>query len=345
MNLKEITIELCSASGPSGFEYPARALAEELLSPYVDEIRTDAMGNLIALRRSGGQNAKTLMLEAHIDEIGLITTGYEKGFLRFAPLGSVDLRMLPAREVRVLAVEPVYGVIDTMPPHILSSGEMDKSLEIDKLFIDVGMTDENVKKRIPRGTPVAFAAKAEQMGASRICGKSLDDRACAAIIIKAMEYLQGKELDVDLYVLLSTQEELGLRGAKAGVYAIDPDLAIAVDVTHAWTPDAKKHETMEMSKGVAIGVGPNMNQNITDALIETAKDKEIPYQLEVLPGNSGTDAWVMQVSREGVSTALLSLPVKYMHSPVEMMDIADANAAVRLISEFAIKAGELLGRD
>lgn len=342
MNLREITIDLCSVSGPSGFEAPARELAAELLKPYVDEISVDYMGNLIAVRRCGLPNSKKLLLDAHIDEIGLIVTGYEKGFLRFASLGGVDPRMLPAREVRVLAPEAIYGVIDTMPPHVLSASEMDKSLSADKLFIDVGMSEETVKEKIPLGTPVVFAAKAEPFGETKICGKALDDRSCVAIIIKALEKLQNKELPVDIYVLFSSQEEVGLRGAKAGAFAINPDLAIAIDVTHAHTPDAKKHETLEMGGGAAIGVGPNMNQNITDALIRIAKDKEIPYQIEVAPGRSGTDAWEIQVSREGVSTALLSLPVKYMHSPVEMMDIEDANAIVQLVTEFAVRVGEVL---
>ena len=341
MNLKEMIIKLCSASGPSGFETPVRLLAEELIKPYVDETWTDAMGNLIAVRRCGRENARKLVLEAHMDEIGLIITGYEKGFLRFSSLGGIDPRMLPAREVRVLTTDPLYGVIDTMPPHVLSTAEMDKSLEADKLFIDVGMSEESVKK-IPLGTPVVFAGGAEQLGADYICGKAMDDRACVAIIIKAMEYLQGKDLCVDVYALISTQEEVGLRGAKTGVFAINPQLAIAIDVTHAHTPDAKKHETLEMGKGVAIAVGPNMNQNITDEIIKIASEKEIPHQIEVVSGASGTDAWVIQVCREGVSTALLSLPVKYMHSPVETMNLDDASAIVRLVSEFAVKAGEVL---
>lgn len=342
MNLRDIILKLCSASGPSGFEAHVRQLAEEMLEPYVDELRTDAMGNLLAVRRCGSENAQRLLLEAHMDEIGFIVTGYEKGFLRFSPIGGVDPRMLPAREVRILTPEPLYGIIDTMPPHVLSEDEMNSSLKADKLFIDVGMSYETVKQRIPLGTPVVFAGGAELIGENRICGKALDDRSCVAIIIKAMEYLHGKTPNVDIHVLISTQEEVGLRGAKTGVFAIAPDLAIAIDVTHANTPDAKKHETLEMNKGAVIAVGPNMNQNITDALLATAREKEIPYQIEVISGRSGTNAWEIQVSREGVSTALLSLPIKYMHSPVELMDIGDAEAIVRLVSEFAVRAGEVL---
>lgn len=339
MNLQELISTLSAAGAPSGFESPVRALAAELLAPFTDEICSDAMGNLIAVKRCNSPGATKILLEAHMDEIGLIVTGYEKGFLRFGSLGGVDARMLPAREVRVLTKEPMYGVIDTMPPHILSAADIEKPFERDKLFIDVGLSEETVKEKIPLGTPVVFAGGAELLGESRLCSKALDDRACMAIIIKAMEFLSSRELECDLYVLFSTQEEVGLRGARTGAFAIEPDHAIVIDVTHAYTPDAKKHETLEMGKGVAIGVGPNMNRQITDCLIELAKDREIPYQIEVLPGRSGTNAWEIQVSREGVSTALLSLPIKYMHSPVELLELDDANAVVRLVTEFVSGKG------
>jgi putative aminopeptidase FrvX len=340
MNLTEMIKALCSVAAPSGFEDPARDLARELLAPCVDEIRFDSMGNLIAVKKCGKPGAKRLMLDAHMDEVGLIVTGIEKGFLRFATLGGIDPRMLPAREVRILTKEPIFGVIDTMPPHVLSPEEMDKAIEIDKLYIDVGMSQEEAAARIPLGTAAAFAGSCETVGDSLLCGKALDDRACVAIIIETMKKLKNRDLNLDIYCLISTQEELGTRGAVTGTYSIQPDYAIAVDVTHAHTPDAKKEKTLPMGKGAAIGVGPNMNRSVTEMLIETAKDRGIPYQLEVLPGSSGTNGWVIQISRSGVPTGLVSLPVKYMHSPVEMMDLEDAEAIVSLLTEFALRLGE-----
>ena len=339
MELREITARLCRAAGPSGFEDAARALAAELLAPYVDEIRTDAMGNLIAVRRCGKPGAKRLLLDAHMDEIGFIITGIENGFLRFATLGGVDPRMLPARDVRILTPEPLFGVIDTMPPHVLTAEEMDKSLSMDKLYIDVGLTQEEAERQIPLGTPAIFASSCDLFGDDMLSGKALDDRACVAIILKTMEQLQGRDLNLDVFCLISTQEEVGLRGAKTGAFAVEPDYAIAIDVTHARTPDAKKEETLPIGKGAAIAIGPNMNRSITNALIHTAKTREIPYQIEVVPGNSGTDGWAIQVSRAGVSTALVSLPIKYMHSPCETMDLRDAEAIVQLLTE-TILGGE-----
>jgi len=336
MLLKEMIIDLCGLGAPSGFEGKASARIEELISPFTDEIKTDSMGNLIAVKKCGKVGARRLMLDAHMDEIGLIVTGIEKGFLRFSTIGGVDPRMLPAREIKVLTDPPIFGVIDIMPPHALSEEEMDKSIDAKKLFIDVGLSEEEAKLRVPLGTPAVFAAGVDELTESVICGKSLDDRACAAIIIKVMEALSEKDLNVDIYCLFSTQEEVGSRGAIVGTYGINPDCAIAIDVTFAATPDTKKGETMEMRKGAAIGVGPNMNRNITNALIATAKEKEIPYQLEVMGGSSGTDGWVIQVSREGVSTGVVSLPI----TPVELMDLSDAEAVIRLLTEFASKIGE-----
>lgn len=342
MELSQLIIDLCSAPGPSGFEDAAAAAVKEYLAPYVDEIRTDVMGNLAAVRRCGKPNAKSIMLEAHIDEIGLIVTGYDKGYLRFSSLGGIDARMLPAREIKLLTPEPVYGVIDVLPPHALSREDMEKALPADKLYIDVGMTQEEAEAAIPVGTPAVFAGGVMRLGEGSLCGKSLDDRACAALIIKAMEELSRRSPDLDVYCLFSTQEEVGLRGAKVGAYGVDPDYAIALDVTFAIQPDVPKTKACEMGKGGAIGVGPNFNRTLTDRIIDTAKAHGLPYQLEVCRGDSGTDAWVIQVSRGGVATALISLPIRYMHSPVETMLLADGENIVSLLTEFIAEAGEVL---
>ncbi|NCB73881.1 MAG: M42 family peptidase [Clostridia bacterium] len=340
MLLKETIIDLCGLSAPSGFEERAFSRIEELLKPFVDEIKTDAMGNLIAVKRCGNDKAKKLMFNAHMDEIGMIVTGFEKGFLRFSNLGGIDPRMLPAREIKVLTNPPVFGVIDTMPPHTLSAEEMDKAIDPNRLFIDIGMSEEEAKKRVPLGTSAVFAGGVDELCEGVICGKALDDRACVSIIVKIMEAISAKELNIDIYCLISTQEEIGSRGAICGTYGINPDYAVVIDVTHAATPDSKKGETLDMRGGAAIGVGPNMNRGITNALIALAEEKNLPYQLEIMGGSSGTDGWVIQVCREGVSTAVVSLPLKYMHSPVEIMDISDAEAIVSLLAEFTFKLSE-----
>lgn len=340
MELEELICRLSAAPGPSGREEGAVAVAAVLLRPFVDELQTDALGNLIAYRRCGLPGAPRILLDAHLDEVGLIVTGCEGGFLRFALLGGVDPRMLPAREVVVLADEPLPGIIGMPPVHILSAEEMDKAVEPDKLFIDAGLSAETAEARVPPGTPVVFAGSCEKLHGDVLSGKALDDRACAAVLIRVMERLKDTPLRADICCLLASQEELGMRGAAVGAFSAEPALAIALDATHARTPDAKKWETLPMGLGPAIGVGPNMNRRVTEELIALAKERRIPYQIEVLRGSSGTDAWPIQVSRGGVPTALISLPVKYMHSPVETMSLRDAQACEELVAAYIERYGK-----
>lgn len=334
MTLRELTIKLCGLPGPSGFEKPVREWIADYICPFADEVKSDAVGNLFALKRCGKPGAKVLMLDAHMDEIGFIVTSVEDGFLKFANIGGVDPRMLPAREVRVLSEPPLFGVIDTMPPHLLAEDEMEKAVEEDKLCIDIGMSQDAALKAAPPGTPVVYASVCEELGNDQLCGKALDDRSCVAIVLKAFEDLSQKQLNVDLCCLISAQEEVGLRGAGVGAWNAAPDYAIVVDVTHAKTPDAKDVLT-DAGKGVAIGIGPNMNNAMTRELFRLAEEKQISHQPEVCSGNSGTNAAAIQVSREGVATALLSLPIKYMHTPFETARCEDMEAVRRLIVAYA----------
>lgn len=334
MDLKQLTMELCSLAGPSGFESAVFDYIADYIAPLADTVSTDALGNLMAVKRCGKPGAKTLLLDAHMDEIGLIVTAAEDGFLKFAALGGVDPRMLPAREVKVLTEPPLFGVIDTMPVHVLKGEEMDKSVPLDKLTIDVGLSQEEAERLVPPGTPAVFAAGCEELGRGRLCGKALDDRSCAAILIKAFEDLSAMDLPADVYLLISTQEEVGGRGAITGAWSVDPDYAIVVDVTHARTPDAKD-VTTDLGKGAAIGIGPNMNRAMTKRLFALAAEKSIPCQPEVCPGRSGTNAEEIQVSRAGVATALVSLPVKYMHTPLETALVEDMESVRRLVVAFA----------
>lgn len=340
MDLKELTKQLCRTAGPAGFEQPVYELARDYLAPIADEIKTDALGNLIAIKRCGREGAKLVMLNAHMDEIGLIVTGAQDGFLCFASLGGVDQRMLPAREVRVLGEQTLFGVIDTLAPHLLEKDAADKAFEADKLHIDIGMSQQEAEKAAPAGTPVVFAASCEELGSGRLCGKALDDRSCVAIIMKAFELLSARELNVDLCCFISAQEEVGHRGAIVGAWQVQPDVAIVVDVTHAKTPDARD-VYVECGKGVVIEYGPNMKRALTDTLVKLAEDHELSYQRGVSAGgNSGTDAHAIQISRQGVATALLSLPLKYMHTPVEMVSLDDMTSIQRLICEYVLEGGE-----
>lgn len=341
MTIKETTRELCALSGPSGFEEAVARRAKELLEPLVDEITADSMGNVLALRRCGKPGARQLLLDAHLDEVGFIVTEVAEGFLKFSALGGLDERTLPGREVRVLAPEgPLYGVVACLPPHVLTAEQKEQAVEIKNLFIDLGLSQAEAEKRVPIGTPGVFEGPMFDLQGDNFVSKALDDRICAAVVLQVLENLKGKELPCDLAVMFSAQEEVGLRGATPGAFRLAPDWCIAVDVTHARTPDAPKGETFEAGKGCTVGVGPNANRAMTKAIMDVAKEQEIPYSVEVMPRSSGTNGWAIQITRQGVATAIVSVPVKYMHSPVEAASLADAEAAADLITAF-IRGGWL----
>lgn len=335
MSIEEIIRSLSDASGPSGFEEPVAAKVRDMLTALTDEVRTDVLGNVIGVKRCGRPNAKKLLFDAHIDEIGFIVTGHEDGFLRFSTLGGVDARMLPAAVVKVLTEPPLTGVVATAPPHILKDGESDKAVKTEELYIDIGMSQEEAVKAVPPGTPAVYDDGVRTLGSGHICGKGLDDRACLAAIFRALELLRGETLEVDLYVLASVQEEVGRRGAKTGAFTVAPDWCVAVDADHAKTPDAKEHTLREAGGGVVISRGTILNRRLTDLAVRLAREKNIKYQLGVEAGDTGTNAAYFQITREGVATALLGLPLKYMHSPVEAVCLDDAEAAARLLAEIA----------
>ena len=339
----EKTLELLTGEkGPSGFEAPVVQTARELLKPYVDETWIDPLGSLVGVKRCGKANAKKLLLDAHLDEIGLMVTGMEEGFLRFAEIGGVDPRMLPDREVTVLTDPPLFGVVTCLPPHVLSADEANKSIPMDKLYIDVGLSQEEAVERLPVGTPITYRCGCFALGENRICGKSLDDRSCFVALLLCAEALQGVELDVDVYFMGSTREEISGAGASCGTFAIAPDFCVAVDVTHAETPDVRspKDRVFTLGGGPAIGVGPNMTTWMTNRMKDKARALGMDYQLEIMSGNTGTNAWGMQVSREGVATSIVSLPLRYMHTPVEVLDKADLEALGKLLAAFAVDIGK-----
>ena len=333
--MRQALERLCACTAPSGFEAPAAAAAAELLRPLVDEVSIDRMGSVLGVRRSKAPNAPKLLLDAHLDEIGLIVTGIEEGFLRFRSIGGVDPRMLPGRELTVLAPTPLRGLV-ACP----SGGDGDKSVPIPELYVDVGLSQEEAEKAVPIGTPMVYRAGCFPLGEDQICGKAMDDRSCFVTLLRAAELLRDRELDVELWLLGSTREEISGAGAVTGTWSVAPDFCVAVDVTHGRTPDGPADKTFELGGGPAIGVGPNMTRWMTERMIAKAREHSIPYQLEIMSGHTGTNGWEMQISREGVATSVLSLPLKYMHTPVETLSLADMEGVAQLLAAFAENLGK-----
>lgn len=342
LDIRNALERLCSQTAPSGFEAPAAQAAMELLRPLVDEVSIDRLGNLVGVRRCGKPGAKKLLLDAHLDEIGLIVIGIEDGFLRFRSIGGVDPRMLPDRELTILTNPPIFGVVSCLAPHIQKKGDADKAVPLADLFIDIGMTQEQAEKAVPIGTPIVYRGSCFALGESQVCGKAMDDRACFVTLLRCAELLRDKELDVDLYIMGSTREEVSGAGATTGTFTIAPDYCVAVDVTHGKTPDVPnpRGRVLELGGGPAVGIGPNMTTWMTRRMIAKAESNDIPWQGEVMAGHTGTNGWHMQVSREGVATSVVSLPLKYMHTPIEVLTLEDIESVAKLLAAFTENLGK-----
>lgn len=338
LELAEKIAMLTNEFGVSGDEFKVAKIAAKLLEPYVDRVETDKLGNVSGYLSCGKKGAKTLMLDAHLDQIGfLVTEVTEDGFCRFMGMG-VDPRMLPGSELTVLAKDgPLLGIVAATPPHLQSPGDNKKSVPIDELWLDLGMGGGRAQKLVSVGDYIAFAPNMIELQNGKLCGKSMDDRACFVCILHALELLKGHDFDVDLIIVGSTKEELGGHGARARAYADMPDYAIAIDVTHAKTADSTLADRVfSMGGGAVVGYGINSNPAFAQMIVETARAKKIPCQTEAIPSASGTNAWSIQVVETGIKTAVLSLPLKYMHSPVEVLDMTDVKNVGRLLAEFIL---------
>jgi endoglucanase len=340
MNIKETLFELSRLCGPSGFEDEVSAHCEKLLGAYSGKVRRDPLGNIIAFIPCGKPGAKKLLLDAHIDELGLIVSSHEDGFLRFELIGGIDPRILPGRELTILAEEKIFGVVSCLPPHVLSAEQMGKPIQVKDMFIDAGLSAEEAKKRIPIGTPAVYRDEPRELADKLLCGKAMDDRSCFTALLGALELLKGRDLAVDLYVMASVQEEVFMRGAGPAAFDIAPDYCIAVDVTNAKTPDSKEQVYLELGKGPTLSIGPNTDRRFTGFIGEAGQKQGIPLQYSVHTRNSGTNAYPIQVSRGGVISAIIELPAVYLHTPVECVRLEDLEHTAALIAAAVESMGD-----
>ncbi|MEG2597483.1 MAG: M42 family peptidase, partial [Oscillospiraceae bacterium] len=274
----------------------------------------------------------------HIDEIGMIVTYItDEGFLKVAPCGGMDMRLLLAQEVVIHGNRPISGIVCTKPPHLTSEEETKKVPQIDEISIDTGYKKAELESLVSLGDRVTLKSNFTEMLNGKIISKSLDDRACMVCILYALEQLKGKALDCSLTVVFSAQEETGGAGAAISSYKVNPDVAIAVDVSFAHTADADEKKCGKMGKGPMIGMAPMLNRLLSNELLILAKERNIPYQIEVITGRTtGTNADEISISRGGVKTGVLSLPLKYMHMPIEMIALSDVENVGRLLAEYLI---------
>ena len=335
MELKDMIIALCSIMSVSGHEMKEDDKLMALLADSFDECMTDALHNHIFVKRSAKANAPKILIDTHFDEIGMIVSGISKdGFVSVAPIGGLDTRILQAGEVIIYGKEPIYGVIASTPPHLQKPTDADKLKPIEELYIDTGIPKEELEELVSLGAPVGFKPIYTELLNGRITGKGFDDKACAACAALAVANTAREELAGDVYLVLTAQEEVGLRGAKVAGFGVSPDYALVLDVTHASTPDNDVRKDIALGTGVAVCRSAITDRRLTDAVENICRDKEIEYSVEVSPMSTGTNANVLGITADGIPTALVSLPIKSMHSSAEMLALEDAEALQKFVGEF-----------
>lgn len=338
MKLKEKLKRLCESYGVSGEEGETAQIAAEMLKEYTGDVVIDDYHNVIANVYDAGENAPRVMLDAHLDEIGMAVTYItDDGFLKVAPCGGLDMRLLLAQEVVVHGREKITGIIGSKPPHLTAEDERKKVPKIDDISIDTGYSKGQLEAIVSLGDRVTLKGDFTELKNGRVSSKSLDDRACIASILHGLELLKGKKLGCSLTVVFSSQEEVGGTGVAVAAYKVNPDAAIVVDVSFAHTADADEKKCGKMGKGPMIGIAPSLNRRMADEMIALSKEKGYPYQIEVIQGRTtGTNADEVTITRGGVRTEVVSVPLRYMHTPVEVVELSDVEAVGALIADYLV---------
>ena len=331
---------ILSTPSPSGYEQPVQKLWTEYVRPFAEQVSTDSHGNTIGVVNGGG--APRVMFSGHCDEIGFMVRYIDdKGFLYFGAIGGFDETIIPGRRVTVHSTDgPVPGVIGKTPIHLIKPDDRKKGSEINDLWIDIGAKDKKeAESLITIGDPVTYTYDFMEMKTGFAVARAFDDRIGSFIVAEVLRTLaEAKSLKAAVYSVSSVQEEIGLRGARTSAYGIDPQVGIATDVTFATdhpSIDAKQVGDIKLGGGPVIARGPNINPRVFDLLVKTAKKHKIPYQIEGIPRATGTDANAIQLNRAGVAAGLVSVPLRYMHTPVEMLDLKDVKQTIQLMSAFA----------
>ncbi|MFX1534767.1 MAG: M42 family metallopeptidase [Promethearchaeota archaeon] len=348
MSDREKTIKilktLTEAFGPAGFEDEVREIIKTQVQDYVDKMEVDGLGNLITFRQGTDPDEPVLMLDAHMDEIGLmVTTVDSRGFLRFVPIGGWDPRILPAQVLKIRTEDGSYrpGVIGANPPHIVK--DTSKPFDINDLFIDVGATtkEEAEKMGFKAGCPAVIPREFQKLSENRVLGKAFDDRVGCALLIRVLEHLSESKHKVNIAANFAVQEEVGGRGAKVAAFRIEPHAALALEGTvGADTPGVPEHlRPTETGRGPAITIMDRLliaNPKLVALLEQIAKEEKMPVQYRKPIGGT-TDAGFIHIVRSGIPSAVVSIPCRYIHSPISILSLKDFDNAVKLVTSFCQK--------
>jgi tetrahedral aminopeptidase len=329
---------LLQTPSPSGFEQGIQEVVRTWAKPFADEIRTDRHGNVIAVRNPDGK--PRIMLAGHCDQIGLMVQHIDdNGFLYVQPIGGWDMQILLGQNLTVWTRQgPVNGVVSRRATHLLNNDERNKVPQFTDIWIDIGVKNkEEAEGLVTPGDPVTIALGVRDLRNGLVTSPGLDDKVGVWTVMETLRLLQGQPLQAAVFCVSTVQEEIGLRGATTSAYGIHPTIGIAVDVCHATdTPgnDKKQVGDTKLAAGPVVFRGANINPRVFDVLEKTAKSRELAVQVRGQPRATGTDANVIQLSRDGVAAGLIGIPNRYMHSPVEIVCLDDMDKAAQLLAEF-----------
>jgi putative aminopeptidase FrvX len=333
--------ELMNTISPSGFEEDAVKVWKQRTKKFVDKVKTDVHGNSMGIVNEGG--SPKVMLAGHIDEIGyMVKYISDEGYIYFDTIGGIDLHLVPGERVWIKTKKgKVLGVMGKKPIHLIEAEERKKVAKIDQLWIDIGVKDgKEAKSIVSTGDPAVPAVGFEVLNADNVVGRGFDDKSGAFVVSETLRLVSKNKPKASVYGVATVQEEIGLRGATTSAYGISPDIGIAIDVNFATDcPDMDKKRVgdINIGGGPIIARGPNINPKLFDLFVKTAKEEKIPYQLQGLPRGTGTDANVIQLTKAGVATGLISIPNRYMHTPVELVNLKDLENVAKLIAAFILR--------
>ncbi len=333
----EFLAALQKAPSPSGFEQPVQRIVRARMKKYADDIRTDVHGNVMVSLNSKG--SLRVMLAGHCDQIGMMVRYIDdNGFIFFREIGGIDPTTLPGAKVIVHSKHgPIDGVIGRRPIHVLKPEERGAKIELRELWVDIGARGrKETEEVVAIGNPITFPAPVTHLAGDLVTSPAFDNKCGVFVVMEALRLCSVKKIKCALFAVSTVQEEIGLRGARTSCFELDPQVGIAADVTHATDyPDIDKRVNgdIKVGAGPTISTGANINPKLEELLVKTATRKRIPFQMEAAPGQTGTDASVIQMSRSGVATALIGIPNRYMHTPVEVVSLGDLEAAAKLVAE------------
>ncbi len=330
---------IISVPGLSGYEAPVAVLIEQKWTPLVDRVTRSRLGSLHALKAGSASEKNprpSIMIATHMDAIGLMVSRIVDGFLYVTELGGIDPRVLPGTPVTVHASKggDLYGVVVMPPANLLPDGDPHAAVALNHLFIETGLTPGEVSKRVSVGDIVSFNTEPVEISGGCVSGHSLDNRSSVAALTVCLEELQSKSHSWDVWALASVQEETTYGGAFTSAFEIRPRMAIVVDVTFGKGTGATDHTAFPLGKGVTLGIGASMHPFLHKRLKEVAERVEIPVVSEAMASYSSTDADAIQLTGAGIPTMVIGIPLRYMHTPVEMIAIKDVQRVGRLLAEF-----------